>query len=111
MPAHEILVLMAQTLCLTLNLHSQLPSGAVCLRFSPSLNQVFTINTTVKPVLSGNSKEDQNQVFKTDNRLMQVKSIAECYGAFCNTFDLLTCIKLPHGFKTFVLSILSGCLR
>ena len=24
---------------------------------------------------------------------------------------LLICIKLPHGFKTFALSILSGCLR
>ena len=33
---------------------------------------------TVKPVLSGHSKEDQKLVSKTDYRLMQVKSIAEC---------------------------------
>ena len=39
---------------------------------------------TVKPVLSGHSKQDQKLVFKTDYRLMQVESIA----AFCNTFDL-----------------------
>ena len=34
-----------------------------------------------------------------DNRLMQVKSIAEC------TAILLTCIKLPLVIKIFVLSI------
>ena len=46
-------------------------------------------SSTVKPVLSGHSKEDQRLVFKTDYRLMQVKSIAECsMSAFCNTFDL-----------------------
>ena len=33
---------------------------------------------TVKPVLSGYSKKDQNWVFKTYYHLMQVKSIAEC---------------------------------
>ena len=33
---------------------------------------------TVKPVLSGHSKQDQKLDFKTDYRLMQVKSIAEC---------------------------------
>ena len=32
---------------------------------------------TVNPVLSGHSKEDQNLVFKTEYRLMQVKGIAE----------------------------------
>ena len=43
---------------------------------------------TVKHVVSGHSK-DPNCVFKTENRLMQVKSIAECSGgAFCNSFDL-----------------------
>ena len=43
---------------------------------------------TVKPVLSGRSKEDQILVFKTDYRLMQVKSIAECSKrAFFNTFN------------------------
>ena len=33
---------------------------------------------TVKPVLSGHSQKDQKWVFKTNYRLMQVKSIAEC---------------------------------
>ena len=33
---------------------------------------------TVKPVLRGHSKEEQKLVLKTDYRLMQVKSIAEC---------------------------------
>ena len=55
--------------------------------------------STVKPVLSNHSKKDQKLVFKTNYRLMQVKSIAECFPwskvlqnapreAFCNTFDL-----------------------
>ena len=50
---------------------------------------------TVKPVLSGHSKENpiqisiQTCVFKIDYHLMPVQSIAECsVGAFCNTFDL-----------------------
>ena len=44
---------------------------------------------TVKPVLSGQSKRRPELVFKTDCRLMQVKSIAECSKrAFCNTFHL-----------------------
>ena len=33
---------------------------------------------TVKPVLSGHSKKDKKLVFKTDYRLMEVESIAEC---------------------------------
>ena len=33
---------------------------------------------TVKPVLSGHSERRPKLVFKTDYRLMQVKSIAEC---------------------------------
>ena len=34
-------------------------------------------------------KEDPppRKKFKTNNRLMPVKSIAECHGAFCSTFD------------------------
>ena len=32
---------------------------------------------TVKPVLSGHTKKDLKLVFRTDYRLMQVKSIAE----------------------------------
>ena len=44
---------------------------------------------TVKPVFSGHSKRRPKLVCKTDCRLMQVKSIAECSKrAFCNTFDL-----------------------
>ena len=44
---------------------------------------------TVKPVLSGHSKRRSKLVFKTDYRLIQVKSIAECSKrAFCNTFGL-----------------------
>ena len=43
-------------------------------------------------------KKDQKLGFKTDNRLMQVKSIAEC-------FILWTFIKLSSVFKTFILSI------
>ena len=33
---------------------------------------------TVKPVLNGHSQKDRKLVFKTNYRLMQVKSIAEC---------------------------------
>ena len=53
------------------------------------------IETTVKPVLSGHSIRRPKMVFKTDYRLLQVKSIAKC-----NTF-----INLPFVIKIFVLSI------
>ena len=44
---------------------------------------------TVKPVLRGHSEIDKTKVFKTNDSLMKVESIAECsFGAFCNTFDL-----------------------
>ena len=59
---------------------------------------------TVKSVLSGHSKEDQKYVFKNDNHLMQVKSSHE------HSAVLLTCIKLPHSFKTFVWSIFEWLL-
>ena len=43
----------------------------------------------VRPVLSGHSKRRPKLAFKTDYRLMQVKSIAECSKRpFCNTFYL-----------------------
>ena len=46
-------------------------------------------NSTVKPVLSGHTKIDKTNVFKTNGSLMKVESIAECsLGAFFNTFDL-----------------------
>ena len=43
-------------------------------------------------------------VFKKETHLMQVKSNAECSHAEHSAL-LLACIKLPSGFKTFVLSI------
>ena len=63
---------------------------------------------TVKPVLSGHSKKTPKKVFKTNNRLMQVKSIAE---SRIHSAVLLTCIKLPHSFKTFVFSIFEWPLK
>ena len=42
----------------------------------------------MKPVLSGHSEIDETKVLKTGGSLVQVKSIAECSGAFCKTFDL-----------------------
>ena len=42
------------------------------------LIQECSIRYTVKPVLSGHSKRGPNCFFKTDYRLMQDKSIAEC---------------------------------
>ena len=44
--------------------------------------------STVKPEKSGHSKLDKRKVLMTNGSLMKVKSIAECSGAFCNTFDL-----------------------
>ena len=53
---------------------------------------------TIKPVKNGHSQKDRKLVaFKTNYRLMEVKSIAEC-----------SLIKLLFVFKIFVLSILSG---
>ena len=49
-------------------------------------------------------------VFKTDYRLMQVKSIAECSKREHSAI-LLTFIKLPFVFKTFVLSIFEWPLK
>ena len=63
---------------------------------------------TVKPVLRGHSKEDQQSVFKTDYRLIWVKSIAEWIQ---ETAILSTCIKLPSVFKTFVFPIFKWLLK
>ena len=53
------------------------------------LKIVMYIMCTVKPVSNGHSQKDQKLVFKTNYRLMQVKSIAEWpKGAFCKTFDI-----------------------
>ena len=61
----------------------------------------WSLKFTVKPVLNGHSQKDQKWIFKTNYRLMQVKSFAE----WEHYAILLTCIELPHAFKTFVLSI------
>ena len=44
---------------------------------------------TVQPVLNGTQKKTRQKDFKTEDHLMQVKSIAECSReAFCNTLEL-----------------------
>ena len=52
-------------------------------------------------------KKTPKYVFKTDNRLMRVKSIAEC----SHSAILFTCTKLPPVFKTFVLPIFEWPLK
>ena len=59
---------------------------------------ILTPDYTVKPVLSSHLKR------KTNYRLMQVKSIAECSKE--HSAILLTFIKLPFVIKIFVLSFL-----
>ena len=55
-------------------------------------------------------KEDQKLVFKTDYHLMQVKILQNAPRE--HSAILLTFIKLPFVFKTFVFCLfLSGCLR
>ena len=66
---------------------------------------------TVKPVLSGHSQNDQNWVFKTNYRLMQAKSIAECSKGRENSAILSTFINLQFVIKIFVLSIFDGPLK
>ena len=68
------------------------------------------LGCTIKPVLSGHSQKDQKLVFKTDYRLMQVKSIAKCSKGSISAI-LLTFIKLPFSIKTFVFSILEWLLK
>ena len=62
---------------------------------------------TVKLVLSDHSKRKHKSVSKTDYRLMQVKSIAEC----SNSAIFTTFIKLPFVIKIFVLSIFEWPLK
>ena len=65
---------------------------------------------TVKPVLSDHSKEDQKLVFKTDNRLIQVKSIAECSnGSILQYFRPSLSYHLP--LRLLFCPFLSGRLR
>ena len=49
-------------------------------------------------------------VIKIDYHLKQVRGIAECSKGE-HSAVLLTCIKIPHGFKTFVLSIFEWPLK
>ena len=52
-------------------------------------DKVIYYVTTEKPVLCVHSKRRPKFAFKTNYRLMQVKSIAECSKrAFCNSVDL-----------------------
>ena len=49
-------------------------------------------------------KIDKTKVLKTNDRLMKVKSIAECSKrAFCNTFDLQAINGLENQFLVFFL--------
>ena len=64
------------------------------------------IENTVAPVLSGHPKRTKKKFFKTDYRLMQVKSIEGEHSAM-----LSTVIKLPFSIKTFVLYILEWPLK
>ena len=74
--------------------------------FSVRIEVLFqTKPSTVKPVLSGQSKRTPKLFFKTDYRLMQVKSIAEC------SKGSITFIKLPFVIKIFVLSIFEWPLK
>ena len=60
----------------------------------------------MKPVLSGHLKRTPKLVLKTDYRLMQVKSIAECHSTIISTL-----IRLPFVLKTCVLSIFEWPLK
>ena len=57
---------------------------------------------TVKPVLSGHSKRKPKMVFKTNYRLMQVKSILQYCGPSLS-------YNLP--LRSFFCLFLSGCFR
>ena len=50
--------------------------------------EIFSFHSTVNPVLRGHSKIDTTKILMTNGDLMKVESIAECSGAFCNTFEL-----------------------
>ena len=56
-------------------------------------------------MLNGHSQVDHKLVFKTNFRLKQVKSIAECSKGE-HSAKLITFIKLPFVIKIFVVSII-----
>ena len=70
--------------------------GSILHYFQPSLSYHLSLRSLFCLFLSGHSQKDLKLVFKTNYRLMQVKSI-------CNI--LSTFIKLPFVIKVFVLSI------
>ena len=70
-----------------------------------------TLESTVKPVLSGHLKIDKTKVLMENGSLIKFHSIAECapLGAFCNTFDLhQVIIGIENQFLVF---FFSGSLR
>ena len=63
------------------------------------------LSNPVKPVKNDHSLKDQKMVFKTDYRLMEVKSIAECSkGSILQYFRPSLSYQLSL-LKTFVFSI------
>ena len=67
-----------------------------------SMQETLTLLLAYNKGQTSISQKDQKLFFKTNYRLMQVKSIAEC---FEHSAILLTFIKLPFVIKIFVLSI------
>ena len=64
---------------------------------------------TVKPVQNGHSQKDRKLIFRTNYRLMQVKSIAECSkGSILQYFRPV--ITLPFGIKIFVFCLFLSVL-
>ena len=63
-----------------------------------------------KPVLNGHSQKDQKLGFKTNYRLMQVKSIAECSnGSILQYFQ--PSLSYHLSFRIFVLSTFEWLLK
>ena len=77
---------------------------------------MLTKKTYSKTCLKGPLSKEPKIVFKTNYRLMKVKSIAECSkGSILQYLEhsaiLLTFIKLPFVIKVFVLSIFEWQLK
>ena len=59
-------------------MHLQRVSRGIILSNTQRSQLKHTLLSTVKPVLSGHSKNDKTKVFKTHDSLMKVENIAEC---------------------------------
>ena len=70
----------------------------LCKDFTATVNNASNNCYTVKPVSSGHTKEDQQLVFKTDYRLVQVKRIADSALSYHLSLRPLFCLFLA--FKT-----------